>query len=139
MASPTYKKSHSRFTAVIFRAAPLLALLFAAAASAEEVTTLAGKKFAGTLVSVTDGNVVIRETAGLSPLPGTILAGNEAGDAIDFEREDGQKVNFKLTRATGGLVFNQPPRGVIPPTLCRLLDVYGNVLIVQALQIAEGN
>jgi hypothetical protein len=82
---------------------------------------------------------VIKQNDLLSPVPGTILAGDAAGTSIDFEREtDNQKVTFKLTRATGGLVFNQPPRGVIPPTLCKLTDTLGNVLIVQSLAIAQG-
>jgi hypothetical protein len=80
---------------------------------------------------------VIRQNDLLSPVPGTFLQGDGAG--IDFEREtDNQKVNFKLTRATGGLVFNQPSRGVIQPTLCRAYDTLGNMLTVQSLAIVAG-
>lgn len=82
---------------------------------------------------------VIRQNDLLSPVPGTILTGDTAGTSIEFEREtDGQKVTFKLTRITGGLVFNQPPRGVIPPTLCKLTDTLGNTLVVQSLAIEQG-
>lgn len=82
---------------------------------------------------------VIKQADGFSPIPGTVLDGNEAGDAIDFEREsDGQKVAFKLTRATGGIVFNQPSRGAIPPTVCRAIDVYGNVLTAKGVQLLKG-
>ncbi|CAN5283108.1 hypothetical protein BH11PLA2_BH11PLA2_35200 [soil metagenome] len=81
---------------------------------------------------------VIKQNDLLSPVPGTILTGDVAGTGVEFEREtDSQKVNFKLTRATGGLVFNQPPRGVIPPTLCRLSDTLGNVLTVQSLGVVN--
>lgn len=80
---------------------------------------------------------VVREGDRLSPVPGTILNGSAAGDAIEFEREsDNAKATFKLARATGGLVFNQPPRGIIPPTLCKLYDIFGNVLVVETLKLA---
>lgn len=69
---------------------------------------------------------VVRQQAGLNPLPGTVLEGTPAGDRIRFEREDGQKVSLPLARATGGLVFNQPPQADVPPTLCRVLDGCGN-------------
>ena len=81
---------------------------------------------------------VVRRGDTLNPVAGTVLEGNEAGDAISFEQEDGQKVTFKLIRATGGLVFNQPPRGVIPPTLCKVHDATGNVWTAQAVEAVAG-
>jgi NPCBM/NEW2 domain len=82
--------------------------------------------------------LVVRQGDTLSPLPGTILGGVPTGDAIEFEREDNnQKQTFKTTRISGGLVFNQPARSVIPPTLCKLTDRFGNVLLVQSLDITK--
>lgn len=79
---------------------------------------------------------VVRQADGLNPLPGTVLEGNETGDRVSFEREDGNKVNLPLTRATGGLVFNQPPKDVIPPTVCRVIDVAGNTWFATAVEVA---
>jgi hypothetical protein len=82
---------------------------------------------------------VIRGQDGLNPLPGTVLGGDDAGESVRFEREsDGRTVTFKLTRATGGLVFNQPPRGVIPPTVCRVIDGFGNTLTAREVAVADG-
>lgn len=81
---------------------------------------------------------VVRAGDDLSPVPGTVLGGNDAGDAIEFEKEAGaERVNYKLTRATGGLVFNQPPRGEIPPTLCKVHDVFGNSLVARDLKVSK--
>jgi hypothetical protein len=78
---------------------------------------------------------VVRQAEGLNPLPGTVIEGTEAGDRVTFEREDGVKATLPLARATGGLVFNQPPRDVVPPTVCKVLDVFGNVWYAQAVEI----
>ncbi|MBL8867033.1 MAG: NPCBM/NEW2 domain-containing protein [Planctomycetia bacterium] len=81
---------------------------------------------------------VVRAGDDLSPVPGTVLGGSDAGDAIEFEKEAGaERVNYKLTRATGGLVFNQPPRGEIPPTLCKVHDVFGNSLVARDLKVSK--
>ncbi len=79
---------------------------------------------------------VIRQADGLNFLPGTLIEGNEAGDAVVFEREDGQRSNLRLSRASGGLVFNQPPQAVLPPTLCKVVDVFGNTLFAQSVELA---
>lgn len=80
---------------------------------------------------------VVKAGDEFSSVPGTVLEGNDAGDGITFENEAGQKVSYKLTRATGGLVFNQPPRGEIPPTLCKVVDVFGNTLIARDLKVTK--
>lgn len=81
---------------------------------------------------------VVKNGEELSPVPGTVLNGNETGDGIEFEMEAGsQRVNYKLSRATGGLVFNQPSRGEIPPTLCKVFDVFGNTLIARDLKVTN--
>ena len=76
---------------------------------------------------------VVRAADGLNPLAGTVIEGNEAGDALSFEREDGTKSNLKLTRASGGIAFNQPTRDQVPPTLCKVTDAFGNTLVATQL------
>jgi NPCBM/NEW2 domain len=81
---------------------------------------------------------VVKSGDELSPVPGTVLGGNDAGDEFEFEKEAGsERVSYKLSRATGGLVFNQPPRGEIPPTLCKVHDVFGNALIARDLKVTK--
>jgi hypothetical protein len=81
---------------------------------------------------------VIKRDDGFEPAPGTVIEGDADGDAVTFERESGERVTYKLARATGGLIFNQPPRGVIPPTVCKVIDVFGNTLTAQAVELAGG-
>ena len=81
---------------------------------------------------------VVKQANGLNPLPGTVIGGNDAGGVLIFEREDGRRVNLPLNRATGGLVFNQPPRDVVPPTLCRVVDKAGNSLVAQSVRVEAG-
>ncbi len=78
---------------------------------------------------------VIRQPDGLNPLAGTVIEGTETGEAVQFEREDGQKVSLKLVRATGGIVFNQTSRDVIPATLCKVTDVFGNLWHANTIEI----
>lgn len=74
----------------------------------------------------------------LSPLPGTVLEGSAEGDSVTFEREDGQVTPLQLRRATGGIIFNQPPIGVVPPTLCKVVDCHGNELFAQSVEFIDG-
>src|SRR5262249_34457704 len=37
-----------------------------------------------------------------------------------------------------GLVFNQPPQPRVPPTLCKVNDVFGNSLVAQAVEVTGG-
>lgn len=78
---------------------------------------------------------VIREAVGFNALPGTVISGTEDGNSIVFEREDGKREERRLSRASGGLVFNQPPRGIIPPTLCKVHDVHGNTFVAQTVEL----
>ena len=78
---------------------------------------------------------VVRAADGLNPLAGTVIEGTEAGDALVFEREDGVKANLKLTRASGGIAFNQPTRDQVPPTLCKVTDAFGNTLVATRLDL----
>lgn len=81
---------------------------------------------------------VIRTAEGMNFLPGTLIEGNEVGDVVTFEKEDGERTPLRLSRATGGLVFNQPPQANRPPTLCKVLDIYGNVLYAATIRF-EGS
>jgi hypothetical protein len=81
---------------------------------------------------------VMRQADGLNFLQGTILEGNADGTEVTFEKEDGSRDQLRLTRATGGLVFNQPVNGQPPPTLCKVNDVFGNTLVAQAIGVADG-
>ncbi len=78
---------------------------------------------------------VIRQNGGLDFIRGTALSGNDTGDMLNFEREDGTKTELRLSRATGGLVFNQLVPASVPPTLCKVHDVFGNIWVVQAIEI----
>jgi hypothetical protein len=72
----------------------------------------------------------------LQPIEGTVLQGNKDGTGITFERADGAQQEYQLVRITGGLLFNQPPPAVIPPTACKVLDVYGNTLFAQTVELS---
>lgn len=79
---------------------------------------------------------VTRGPAGLDFVQGTILGGNDAGTELTFEKEDGTKDTLLLSRATGGLVFSQPAPAQVPPMICKVNDVFGNVLAAQSVQLA---
>jgi hypothetical protein len=78
---------------------------------------------------------VMRAPDGLSMIQGTVIEGTAAGTGVVFEREDGKREEFLLSRATGGLVFSQPQPATIPPTVCKVLDVFGNTLFAQAVEM----
>jgi hypothetical protein len=79
---------------------------------------------------------VMRQADGLNLVQGTVIEGNAAGTALTFEREDGKRDELLLSRATGGLVFSQPQPANVPPTLCKVLDVFGNTLFAQTVELA---
>lgn len=81
---------------------------------------------------------VVKRGDVFEPVAGTVLEGTDDGDAIAFERENGQRTTYKLIRATGGLVFNQPSRGQIAPTVCKVIDVFGNTLTAQRVDLTDG-
>lgn len=78
---------------------------------------------------------VTRQEGGLSSIQGTLLEGNAEGNRVLFEKEDGAKEELLLSRATGGLVLSQPPPAQVPPTLCRVNDVFGNVLQATSVEL----
>jgi hypothetical protein len=79
---------------------------------------------------------VIRRADGLNFVQGTLIEGTADGAKVVFEKEDGAREELLLSRATGGLVFNQPQPARVPPTLCRVNDVFGNTLVAQAVDLA---
>lgn len=80
---------------------------------------------------------VIREGDTLNFLQGTIHGGSSDGSRLDFERAEGERTTLLLSRATGGLVFAHPPSGTVAPTLCKVVDVFGNTLVAQGLHLLD--
>lgn len=78
---------------------------------------------------------VIQQESGLTYLQGTIKGGIADGTAIAFEKESGGEEQLRLARCAG-LVFYRPPPAAVAPTLCRVTDVYGNVLNATAVALA---
>lgn len=79
---------------------------------------------------------VIAQESGFTYIQGAIKGGSDDGTEITLEKEsDGKDETLRLSRSAG-LVFYQPPPMAITPTLCRVADVYGNVLIAAAVQLA---
>ncbi|HXD86904.1 MAG TPA: NPCBM/NEW2 domain-containing protein [Urbifossiella sp.] len=79
---------------------------------------------------------VVRQQDGLNFVQGTLIEGNAEGNRILFEKEDGTKEELLLSRATGGLVFNQPLPAQAPPTVCKVNDVFGNVLLARSVDLS---
>ncbi|MBX9623288.1 MAG: NPCBM/NEW2 domain-containing protein [Gemmataceae bacterium] len=79
---------------------------------------------------------VIRQADGLNFVPGTVVGGSPDGTTVKFEKEGGTAEDLRLSRATGGLVFAPPPPAAVPPTLCKVVDVFGNVLTARAVEMA---
>lgn len=78
---------------------------------------------------------VIRQADGLNFVQGTLLEGSPDGTMLKFEKENGAKEDLRASRATGGLVFNQPAPAQVPQTLCKVVDVFGNTLVAQAVDM----
>ena len=80
---------------------------------------------------------VERTLNGLNFIQGTVLSGSDDGRTFEFELEGGKKAEPPLLQrsATGGLIFSQPAPAQIPATLCKVLDVFGNSLVAQAVQL----
>lgn len=81
---------------------------------------------------------VVREADGLNFIQGTVLAGSDDGKTFDFELENGKKADPPLlqSRATGGLVFHQPPPAQVRQAVCKVLDVFGNALVAEAVELS---
>jgi hypothetical protein len=90
---------------------------------------------------------VVQQDAGLTFVQGTIVEGFERDGAwrLSFENEDAPKEgapkegvgkNTLLQSRAAGLVFYQPQPATIAPTLCQVLDVFGNKLSATAIKVA---
>jgi hypothetical protein len=80
---------------------------------------------------------VIREGDTFNFLQGTIHGGTPDGVRLDFERAEGERVSLLQSRATGGLVLAHPPQGNLPPKLCKVMDIFGNQLVAQNVQLTD--
>lgn len=80
---------------------------------------------------------VTRQADGLNFIQGTLIEGDAAGTELTFEQASGDRTKLLLRSATGGLVFNQPPQPRVPPTLCKVNDVFGNALVAQAVEVTD--
>jgi hypothetical protein len=80
---------------------------------------------------------VIEREEGLTYVQGTIHSGGDGGQTLDFEPEGGgAREELRQSRAAGR-VFYQPQPAAVAPTLCRVLDVYGNSLTAAAIALGE--
>jgi hypothetical protein len=79
---------------------------------------------------------VIREGETLNFVQGTILGGNEKGDEINFEKEDGSQTALRQSRAAG-YVFAQALPKEVPQMLCKVIDAFGNNLVAQSMEITS--
>jgi len=79
---------------------------------------------------------VIREPDALNFVQGTILAGNDKGDEILFEKDDGSQTQLRQSRA-GGYVFAQVLPKDAAPILCKVIDVFGNNLVAQSVDVTQ--
>ncbi len=80
---------------------------------------------------------VIQQEAGFTFVQGTVLEGvTDAGTLkLQFEKEGGAKDTLLQSRAAG-LVFYQAQPATLAPTLCSVLDVYGNTLNATSIAIS---
>ncbi|HET9887851.1 MAG TPA: NPCBM/NEW2 domain-containing protein, partial [bacterium] len=79
---------------------------------------------------------VIREGETLNFVQGTILGGSEKGDEIAFEKEDGTQTALRQSRAAG-YVFAQALPKEVPQMLCKVIDVFGNTLVAQSVEVTS--
>jgi hypothetical protein len=80
---------------------------------------------------------VQQQETGLTYVQGTFHRGSDDGRTVSFEREGGGKPDDLLQSRSVGLVFHQPQPPTIAPTLCRVHDVYGNVLTATAIAVSS--
>jgi len=76
---------------------------------------------------------VIRQEQGLTFIQGTILEGLDNGK-LKFEKEDKATDELLQTRSAG-YVFYQVQPAVVPQTICRVFDVFGNTLNASSVKI----
>lgn len=79
---------------------------------------------------------VMRKGSGLDGAEGFFGPGDEAGETIEFELLSGKKIPVKISRLQG-MIFNQPPIGVVKPTICRVYDTHRNILTAAELTLTD--
>jgi NPCBM/NEW2 domain len=80
--------------------------------------------------------LIFRRGDQLDAMEGTFGEGDEEGSKIDFEASTGQK-RPAFQNATHGMIFSQLPTGERPPTVCKVHDVYKNVLYAKAVTVKD--
>lgn len=78
--------------------------------------------------------VLERETD-LTYVQGTIESGSADGRELKFQNEAGDRTDMLLQSRSAGYVFAQPQPTQLPPTLCRVHDVYGNTLTATTITL----
>jgi hypothetical protein len=87
---------------------------------------------------------VVAQPTGFTYFQGTILEGFENKEKKDqweirFEKEGGGEAETLLQVRAAGYVFYQPQPANVPPTICRVMDIYGNALNATSIALAEGS
>jgi hypothetical protein len=80
----------------------------------------------------------VEEKDVLVPSEGTVLQGSEDGTRIEYNNNADVKTTLPIARFSG-IVFNQVNQAVVPPTIGKVLDVYGNTLVATSIVTAEAN
>ncbi len=78
--------------------------------------------------------VLERETD-LTYVQGTIESASADGRELKFQNESGDRTDTLLQSRAAGYVFAQPQPTQLPPTICRVHDVYGNILNATAITL----
>lgn len=79
--------------------------------------------------------MVVRKGENLDAIEGTFGEADATGDTIQFEIAGGVSSPIRMSRVLG-IIFNQPPEGERPTTLCKLIDKSGNLFVLKAIQVA---
>jgi hypothetical protein len=82
--------------------------------------------------------LAIRAEDVLNQVEGTFGDGDDKGERIEFERDNGQKVRPQVERAQG-LVFVRKPDENAPPTVCKVTDTHRNLLVAGKLALNPSN
>src|SRR5207237_67309 len=73
----------------------------------------------------------------LDGLSGTFGDPSPDGTTIAFEETSGQKINPEV-KQLAALLFNNRLEGNIPPTVCKVVDAYQNMIIANKATLAGG-
>jgi hypothetical protein len=82
---------------------------------------------------------VIQQQQAFNVIAGSVIRGNDAGDAVIFESEDGQQKPIKLIRASGGLLLRRAKVALTAGECFKFVDQAGNQLLAKSMQWLEAN